>query len=41
MNEYKNVVCIEAEKKIDKGNRELIRIYEKKVKKVIERVREG
>jgi hypothetical protein len=35
------VVCIESERKIVEGNRELIRIYEEKVKKVIARVWEG
>jgi type I restriction enzyme M protein len=32
---------IEAERKIVDGNRELIRLYEAKVKKVIEKVWEG
>ena len=35
------VARIEHERSIVKGNRELIRIYEEKVKKVIERVWEG
>ncbi len=35
------VARIERERSIVEGNRELIRIYEEKVKKVIERVREG
>jgi hypothetical protein len=35
------VACIEREPSIVEGNRELIRIYEEKVKKVIERVWEG
>lgn len=33
--------CIETERSIIHGNRELIRLYEEKVKKVIERVWEG
>lgn len=35
------VARIESERKIVEGNRELIRLYEEKVKKVIERVWEG
>lgn len=35
------VACIEIERAFVHGNRELIRIYEEKVKKVIERVWEG
>ena len=35
------VTRIEIERAIVHGNRELIRIYEEKVKKVIERVWEG
>jgi len=37
----KIVGCIETERAIVRGNRELIRLYEEKVKKVIERVWEG
>lgn len=36
-----NVACIETERVIVHGNGELIRLYEEKVKKVIERVWEG
>ena len=35
------VARIETERAIVQGNRELIRLYEEKVKKVIERVWEG
>ena len=35
------VACIETERAIVHGNRELIRLYEEKVKKVIEKVWEG
>jgi type I restriction enzyme M protein len=35
------VARIEGERAIVEGNRELIRLYEEKVKKVIERVWEG
>ncbi len=35
------VARIESERKIVEGNRELIRLYEEKVKKVIARVWEG
>lgn len=38
---YKIIVRIETERAIVHGNRELIRLYEEKVKKVIERVWEG
>ena len=37
----KIVARIETERAIVEGNRELIRLYEEKVKKVIERVWEG
>ncbi len=38
---YKIIVRIETERTIVHGNWELIRLYEEKVKKVIERVWEG
>jgi hypothetical protein len=38
---YSPSPCIETERTIVHGNRELIRLYEEKVKKVIERVWEG
>ncbi len=38
---YKIIARIETERAIVHGNRELIRLYEEKVKKVIERVWEG
>ena len=38
---YKIFARIERERSIMEGNRELIRIYEEKVKKVIERVWES
>ncbi len=46
MNNYLNIqretiARIEIERAIVHGNRELIRLYEEKVKKVIERVWEG
>ena len=39
--EYIVIARIERERSIVEGNRELIRAYEEKVKKVIERVWEG
>ena len=39
--QHENVARIESERAIVHGNRELIRLYEEKVKKVIERVWEG
>ena len=41
LHEDEIVVHIEIERAIVHGNRELIRLYEEKVKKVIERVWEG
>jgi hypothetical protein len=38
---FEHWTSIETERAIVHGNRELIRIYEEKVKNVIERVREG
>ena len=38
---YEIVARIETERAIVHGNRELIRLYEEKVKKVIEKVWEG
>ena len=38
---FEIVTRIESERAIVHGNRELIRLYEEKVKKVIERVWEG
>ncbi len=39
--QWEIVSCLETERAFVHGNRELIRLYEEKVKKVIERVWEG
>lgn len=41
MNKREIVTRVERERSIVEGNRELIRIYEEKVRKVIERMWEG
>jgi hypothetical protein len=38
---YEIIARIETERAIVHGNWELVRLYEEKVKKVLERVREG